>query len=98
MTEKQAFEEAIRENPRDFSIRYIFADWLEEHGYDEEAERQRRYETSWHWLREFAKDHHAYGPYHDWEKERADGVTRDGYSVEDTIDELFAEFVQFLAG
>ena len=41
--EKVAFEAAIAENPYDEVTRQVFADWLEEHGYDDEAMLQREW-------------------------------------------------------
>lgn len=41
--ERDAFEKAIREGPWDEATRRVFADWLEEHGFDEEAAVQRKW-------------------------------------------------------
>lgn len=56
---KENFESAIAQNPYDSSIRLVYADWLEEHGYDDEAMEQRRMSTSeWieahKWMTDFA--------------------------------------------
>jgi uncharacterized protein (TIGR02996 family) len=39
--EKAAFEKTIAENPYDADTRKVFADWLEENGFDDEAVIQR---------------------------------------------------------
>lgn len=58
MNEKEIFESAIKQNRYDQSTRLVFADWLEEHGYDDEAVVQRLWtkekQQSEDWLREFA--------------------------------------------
>lgn len=41
--EKAAFETAIAENPYDGVTRKVFADWLEEHGFDDAAVLQREW-------------------------------------------------------
>jgi uncharacterized protein (TIGR02996 family) len=41
--EKAAFEQAIEENPYDATTRKVFADWLEENGFDDEAVIQREW-------------------------------------------------------
>src|SRR5262249_2739597 len=41
--EREAFLKAIAENRYDEAARRIYADWLEEHGYDDEALVQRRW-------------------------------------------------------
>ena len=43
MNEREAFLEAIAANQDDTLIRLVFADWLDEHGEPEEAERQRQW-------------------------------------------------------
>lgn len=41
------FEEAIAENPYDRATRLVYADWLEEHGHDDEALVQREWTKEW---------------------------------------------------
>lgn len=41
MTNEEAFEAAIERNKNDSATRFIYADWLEEHGETDRAERQR---------------------------------------------------------
>jgi len=49
-----AFQAEIAAHPREYDYRYVFADWLDEHGYYEEATRQRKYEAAETWLKDFA--------------------------------------------
>lgn len=59
--DRAVFLKAIEEEPKNYHHRYVYADWLDEHGDHEEADRQRRYETSEKWLREFAVKHDDFG-------------------------------------
>ncbi len=59
--EMQQFLDAIKAAPKDYTIRYVYADWLDEQGEYDEAERQRKYEASEKWLREFAKTTEDFG-------------------------------------
>lgn len=57
--EKAAFEAAIAEDPYDGVTRKVFADWLEEHGFDDESVIQRDWTVAKHraaeeWLAMFA--------------------------------------------
>lgn len=56
-TDKEAFLAAMKQEPKNYDLRYVYADWLDEHGDHEEADRQRKYETSEKWLRQFAYPH-----------------------------------------
>jgi uncharacterized protein (TIGR02996 family) len=58
MDERQAFLQAIEEGPWDDEVtRFVYADWLDEHGEHEEADRQRKHVASERWLRAFARKH-----------------------------------------
>ena len=58
MDDRQAFLNAIAAGPWDDDFpRAVYADWLEERGEHEEADRQRKHVASERWLRDFAKDH-----------------------------------------
>lgn len=52
--EKIAFLKALKENKYDKTTRLVFADWLEDHGYDDEATLQRewteKYQKAEDWL------------------------------------------------
>ena len=72
MDDRQAFLNAIKAAPWDDElIRGVYADWLDEHGEHEEADRQRRHVPAERWLRAFARKH-GFG-YTD-EDERADNI------------------------
>jgi uncharacterized protein (TIGR02996 family) len=56
--DRRAFLKAIADNPWDAEgPRAVYADWLDEVGEYEEAERQRRHVKAERWLREFAAQH-----------------------------------------
>ena len=55
---RQAFLDAIQREPNNYSHRYVYADWLDEHGEHEEADRQRKYEMANTWMLEFARKLH----------------------------------------
>lgn len=58
MTDREKFEAAIDENPLDDVTRKVFADWLDENGFPDEAIRQRDWEAvkkaSMEWIEDFA--------------------------------------------
>jgi uncharacterized protein (TIGR02996 family) len=61
MDERQAFLDAIESGPWDDEVnRLVFADWLDEHGEHEEADRQRKHVPAERWLRAFAKKHFGF--------------------------------------
>jgi uncharacterized protein (TIGR02996 family) len=65
--ERQAFLNAIAAAAWDDElVRGVYADWLDERGEHEEADRQRQFVPAERWLRAFAKKHTNYfgGPYH----------------------------------
>jgi uncharacterized protein (TIGR02996 family) len=81
---RKAFLKAIAEGPWDDELaRAAYADWLDERGEHEEADRQRKYVASQRWLRAFAKqhsDHFGYG----------------GEDSEDNIDSAYGQLMYFL--
>jgi uncharacterized protein (TIGR02996 family) len=55
---RQAFLKAIESGPWDDEVtRFVYADWLDEQGEHEEADRQRKHVASERWLRALAKKH-----------------------------------------
>ena len=58
--ERDIFERLIKEDRYDQEARLVFSDWLEEHGYDDEALVQRSWtkekQEAEDWLRDFAKE------------------------------------------
>lgn len=52
-----AVEAAHRANWQDVAYRLVYADWLDEHGMPEEAERQRRFVDAETFLRRYSVEH-----------------------------------------
>jgi uncharacterized protein (TIGR02996 family) len=57
MRERDAFLKALAENEDDALTRSVYADWLDENGEHEEADRQRKWPAAKVWLVQFCKDH-----------------------------------------
>jgi uncharacterized protein (TIGR02996 family) len=60
MNERDAFLQAITDDPRDLATRQAFADWLDEHDEPELADFHRKwtvdkYDKARRWLKEFAR-------------------------------------------
>lgn len=55
--ERAAFLAHLAANEDDEVARFVYADWLEERGEYEEAERQRKYPAARRWLLDFADEH-----------------------------------------
>lgn len=53
MSTREGFLLALEENEDDTTTRLIYADWLDDQGEHEEADRQRRWPAAKAWLREF---------------------------------------------
>lgn len=53
MNEGDAFLKALEENEDDIPTRLVYADWLDDQGEHEEADRQRKWPAAKAWLREF---------------------------------------------
>lgn len=101
----KVFRRILEDKPWDTDTRLVYADWLEENGWDAPAEAQRQLAKSRHWMREFAKKHHAYGEYHDWELEERTGKDKYGNeldeeepNVNERAEEYLAEWLEFLKG
>lgn len=66
--EKKAFLDAIAENPDDTTTRRIYADWLTENGFDDEAESYRNWNFvkagAEKWLIDFAKQYSLFDGYY----------------------------------
>src|SRR5690242_14983601 len=52
MSERDRFLKALAENEDDTTTRLVYADWLDEQGEHEEADRQRKWPAAKEWLRE----------------------------------------------
>ncbi len=57
MNERDAFLKALDENEDDITTRLVYADWLDEGGEHEEADRQRKWPAAKEWLVGFCRDH-----------------------------------------
>jgi uncharacterized protein (TIGR02996 family) len=56
VNEKNAFLKLLAENEDDITTRLVYADWLDEHGEHEEADRQRKWPAAKEWLVKFCRD------------------------------------------
>ena len=50
MSEREAFLKALEANEDDTTTRLVYADWLDEQGEHEEADRQRKWPAAKEWL------------------------------------------------
>jgi uncharacterized protein (TIGR02996 family) len=57
VTEQDAFLKALAEDEDDTTTRLVYADWLDDHGEHEEADRQRKWTPAKAWLVRFCRDH-----------------------------------------
>jgi uncharacterized protein (TIGR02996 family) len=57
MSEREQFLKALQANEDDTPVRLAFADWLDEQGEHEEADRQRKWPASKAWIIGFCEDH-----------------------------------------
>ena len=58
--QRNAFEKALLETPLDSLTRGVYADWLEEQGLDDEAQRQRDWTPAYDFLKKFADPYALY--------------------------------------
>jgi uncharacterized protein (TIGR02996 family) len=86
MDEREQFLAAITSSPKDYTKRLIFADWLDDHGEHEEAERQRKYQAAFEWIRDFA-DKIDQG--HTFLLEQAERRFDPNWSIDDKYDYYF---------
>lgn len=61
MNERQKFLNALCGNEDDAALRTVYADWLDENGEHEEADRQRKWPAAKQWLVNFAQNHDDFG-------------------------------------
>jgi uncharacterized protein (TIGR02996 family) len=57
VSERNSFLKALAENEDDTATRLVYADWLDDHGEHEEADRQRKWPSAKEWLVRFCRDH-----------------------------------------
>ena len=60
MNLRDAFLKALAENEDDTTTRLVYADWLEEQGEHEEADRERKWPAAKEWLVRFCKENWQY--------------------------------------
>lgn len=75
MDEREGFLKVLAENPDNVTTRLVFADWLDDHGEHEEAERQRKWVAAKEWLVKLCHDNNPpseeqdeYGSFVSYEK------------------------------
>lgn len=76
--DEDAFLKRLDENEDDNELRMVYADWLEELGEYEEAERQRQWPDAKAWLLKFAAEHPLHQPYEDPDWSPTFGITYEG--------------------
>lgn len=63
MNERAGFLKLLAENEDDTITRLVYADWLDDRGEHEEADRHRKWPAAKQWLVSFFRDHDG-GDYH----------------------------------
>ncbi len=61
-SERKAFLKALKKNEDDTTTRLVFADWLDDHGEHEEADRHRKWPAAKEWLVQFCKANNPPAP------------------------------------
>jgi uncharacterized protein (TIGR02996 family) len=56
VNERKAFLKALAQNEDDTPTRLVYADWLDENGEHEEADRQRKWPAAKQWLVQFCRE------------------------------------------
>ncbi len=56
MNERDAFLKVLAANEDDTTVRLVYADWLDEQGEHEEADRQRKWPAAKEWLIRLSRD------------------------------------------
>lgn len=92
MNERDAFLQALAENEDDTLTRLVYADWLDEQGEHEEADRQRKWPAAKAWLVEFCRVNNPTpedeDPY-EWPMPYEELLERGRHAVEDADNEWF---------
>lgn len=92
-SQREVFIQMIKDNPRDFTTRKVYADWLDENDEPEEADKQRNWndekQDAWEWLEQAARDggthcEEGYGSYLDSDEGEIDEKWRN-ITVDDLI-------------
>lgn len=66
MTMQDEFLKALEKNEDDTNTRLVFADWLDEHGQHEEADRQRKWPAAKEWLVRFCEVNNGQDDEYEW--------------------------------
>ena len=61
MNEQEVFLKALADNEDDVTTRLVYADWLDDRGEHEEADRQRKWPAAKAWLKDFARNDQEFG-------------------------------------
>jgi uncharacterized protein (TIGR02996 family) len=61
-SERKAFLKALKKNEDDTTTRLVYADWLDDRGEHEEADRQRKWPAAKEWLVKFCGEHNPPEP------------------------------------
>ena len=59
MNERKKFLKALAKNEDETTTRMVYADWLDDQGEHEEADRQRKWPAAKAWLVQFCRDHNS---------------------------------------
>lgn len=87
MDPRQPFLDALAKNEDDTTSRLVYADWLEERGFHEEADRQRQWPAAKEWLQNLSQQHN-----NRVREEFQEYVEKYGEFFEYTIEEEIAEY------
>lgn len=90
MNQRKAFLKALDSNEDDTSTRMVYADWLDEHGEHEEADRQRKWPAAKAWFVRFCEQHNSdeYGP-EEWAIQYQDLIELGKEAVKDADGDRF---------
>lgn len=61
MSDREKFLNALERNEDDIPVRLAYADWLDDQGEHEEADRQRKWPAAKAWIIGFCEDHQPAG-------------------------------------
>lgn len=87
MNMKEDFLAQLQENEDDISLRLIYADWLDENGEHEEAQRQRKWPAAKAWIVDFLEEHNPFSRGSNYERPMSYGLlmARCQYAVENNL-------------
>jgi uncharacterized protein (TIGR02996 family) len=88
--ERKAFLKALAKDEDDTTTRLVYADWLDERGEHEEADRMRKWDAAKKWLVKFGKKHNEDDP-EEWHITYADLIELGREAVQN-VDKKTGEF------